>query len=89
MNLMRASVTLSVLTALSSCTAAEPASAGDAVLSIGAVQGKVSDQAAGLKHKSPRNKEEVTVQGVVTSRLLPRAKAFPLGGRWHCVSNDG
>ena len=70
MNLMRASVTLSVLTALSSCTAAEPASAGDSVLSIGAVQGRVSDQAAGLKHKSPRNKEEVTVQGVVTSRLL-------------------
>ena len=56
---------------LCSCGIAQSAPAGRAdALSIGVVQGKVSDQADALKHKSPRNKEQVTVQGVVTARLL-------------------
>ncbi len=62
---------LLITATLCSCGVAQSAPPGRAdTLTIGAVQGKVSDQADAMKHKSPRNKEQVTVQGVVTARLL-------------------
>ena len=68
---LHALTSLLITATLCSCGIAQSAPAGRVdTLTIGAVQGKVSDQADALKHKSPRNKEQVTIQGVVTARLL-------------------